>query len=235
MKKIGIVGGLGPESTIDYYRGIIDAFKPTYAKLGYPEIAIESVDLHVFTEDAQTGDWDRIAATLIERFEILHRGGAQFGAIASNTPHKVFNQVQAGTDLPLLSIVQAARDYTLKLGLKRVCLLGTGFTMKSDFYQRAFLEAGIDVIVPDPQEIEYIQDKIFSEVEFGIIKEETKSRFLSIIDRIESQHHVAGLILGCTELPMLLKAQDISLQYIDTTAVHISAIVEYCRQEAQDV
>jgi aspartate racemase len=231
MKKIGIVGGLGPESTIDYYRGIIEAFTPTYKELGYPEIVIESMDLRLFTEDAEKSAWDRIAASMAERCESLRSCGAQFGAIASNTPHKVFDRIRAGTALPLLSIVEAARDHAQQLGVGRVCLLGTGFTMKSDFFQRTFQERDITVVVPNAEEIEYIQNKIYSEVEFGIIKEETKSRFLAIIDRITDEHRVEGVVLGCTELPMLLKAEDFNLHYIDTTAVHIAAIVDRCRRE----
>ena len=231
MKKIGIVGGLGPESTVDYYRGIIDAFKPTYATLGFPEIAVESVDLRSFTEQALNGGWDWIAAMLVDRFEILRRGGADFGAIASNTPHRVFPQVQQGTALPLLSIVEAARDHALQLDASRLCLLGTGFTMKSDFYQNTFQAAGIEVFVPNQEEIEYIQEKIFSEIEFGIIKPETKAGFLRILKRIETEHEVEGVILGCTELPMLLKPEDFSLHYIDTTAIHIAAIVDRCKME----
>jgi aspartate racemase len=231
MKKIGIVGGLGPESTLDYYRGIIDAFKPTYETLGFPEIAVESVDLRSFTEQAQGGEWDRIAAMLIDRFEILRRGGADFGAIASNTPHRVFDQVQKGTTLPLISIVEATRDHALQLGAAKLCLLGTGFTMRSDFFQRTFRKADIEVVVPNQEEIEYIQDKIFSEIEFGIIKEDTKAGFLRILWRIETEQQIKGVILGCTELPMLLKPGDFSLHYIDTTAIHIAAIVERCKTE----
>jgi aspartate racemase len=231
MRKIGIVGGLGPESTIDYYRGIIEAFKPSYETLGFPEITIESVDLRFFTAQARAGHWDRIAAWLIDRFETLLRGGAQLGAIASNTPHRVFDQVQRGTKLPLISIVTAARSHARKLGVSNLCLLGTRFTMESDFYQRSFREAGISVIVPNGREIDYIQEKIFAEVEFGTIKEETRKGFLAIVGRIREEHRIEGVILGCTELPLLLKAEHIRGHYIDTTAIHIAAIVEGCRED----
>jgi aspartate racemase len=230
MKKIGILGGLGPESTIDYYKGIIDAFTPTYETLGFPEIAVESVDLRLFTELARGGEWDKIAEMLIDRCEILRRGGADFGAIASNTPHRVFPRVQQETALPLLSIVEATRDHVMRLSAEKVCLLGTAFTMQSDFYQSSLGPAGIEVVVPTRREIEYIQDKLFTEIEFGIIKAETKAGFLRIINRIARQERVEGVILGCTELPMLLKPEDFSLRYIDTTAIHIAAIVQRCRE-----
>jgi aspartate racemase len=230
MKKIGIVGGLGPESTLDYYRGIIEAFKPTYNQLGYPEIGIESVDLHSMIADAQAGAWDKIASMISDRFEILRRGGAELGAIASNTPHKVFDQVQQKTALPLLSIVEAAREHALHLGVKRLCLLGTKFTMESDFYQKAFHEAGLRVVVPNAEEIDYIQEKLFSEIEFGVINGRTRERFVSIIDRIAADRKIEAVILGCTELPLLLKPEDIGPQYIDTTAIHIAKIVERCQE-----
>jgi len=231
MKKIGIVGGLGPESTVAYYRGIIEAFKPTYEQRGYPEIGIESVDLRSMVADAQEGAWDRIAAMISNRFEILRRGGAELGAIASNTPHKVFDQVQQSTSLPLLSIVDAARDHAVQLGVKTLCLVGTKFTMESDFYQNAFHQTGLRAVVPNPEEIDYIQEKLFSEIEFGVIKDSTRDRFISIIDRIEGEQKIEGVILGCTELPLLLKPEDIKLHYIDTTAIHIAAIVERSREE----
>lgn len=231
MKKIGIVGGLGPESTVDYYRGIIEAFKPTYDQLGYPEIGIESLDLRSFMVDAQEGTWDKIASMISNRFEILRRGGAELGAIASNTPHKVFDQIQKGTSLPLLSIVEATRDYAVQLGAKKLGLLGTKSTMESDFYQKAFHDAGIRVVVPKLEEIDYIQEKLFSEIEFGIIKDDTKDRFVSIIDRIAADQKIEAVILGCTELPLLLKPEDISPHYIDTTAIHIAKIVKRCREK----
>jgi aspartate racemase len=231
MKKIGIVGGLGPESTVDYYRGIIEAFKPTYDQLGYPEIGIESVDLRSFMVDAREGTWDKIASMISNRFEILRRGGAELGAIASNTPHKVFDQIQKGTSLPLLSIVEATRDYAVQLGAKKLGLLGTKSTMESDFYQKAFHGAGLRVVVPNPEEIDYIQEKLFSEIEFGVIKASTKERFVSIIDRIAADQNIEAVILGCTELPLLLKPEDIKPQYIDTTAIHIAKIVERCRDK----
>ena len=231
MKKIGLIGGLGPESTLEYYRGIIEAFRPTYEQHGFPEIVIESVNLRSFTEQAESGEWDAIAAALTDRLEVLRKAGAHFGAICSNTPHRVFEQVQQATRLPLVSIVEAARDHILRLGISRLCLLGTRFTMQSDFFKRALEPAAIRVVVPAVSEIEYIQEKIFSEIEFGIIKPATKARFLSIIQRLEHEQQIQGVILGCTELPMLLKPEDMHLHYVDTTAIHIAAIVTRCRRD----
>ena len=129
MKKIGIVGGLGPESTLDYYKGIIDAFKPDYEKNGYPEICIESVDLRTFVTYAEYNQWENVTDALAEKFENLRKNGCDFGVIASNTPHMVFNQITDRTSLPLISIVETSCEYAHQLGLKKLCLLGTRFTM----------------------------------------------------------------------------------------------------------
>ena len=136
MKKIGIIGGLGPESTVDYYKGIINACKPNYETHGYPEIILESVDLRTFMNFANNGEWQTIANYLAQKCELLRKSGADFGAIASNTPHKVFPSIQNKTSLPLISIVEATCDYAKKLELSTLCLLGTKFTMESDFFQK---------------------------------------------------------------------------------------------------
>jgi aspartate racemase len=229
MKKVGIVGGLGPESTFEYYRGIIDAFKPTFKDHGYPEIAIESINLKTFMYHVEKSAWDTIAAFIASKFEALRTGGADFGVIASNTPHRVFDAIQAQTFLPLLSIVDATLNYSKMRNLSNLCLLGTKATMGADFYQHVFETEKIRLVVPHEDEQNYIQEKIFSEVEFGIVKEETKKNFLAIIDRIVESEKVEGVILGCTELPLLIKAEDVPVQYIDTTRIHIANIVDICR------
>jgi aspartate racemase len=143
----------------------------------------------------------------------------------------VFDQIQQGTGLPLISIVDATRQHAVQLGVGKLGLLGTKFTMESDFYPRAFNEARIELAVPGPEEIDYIQEKLFTEIEFGIIKESTKKGLLSIIDKMEGDERIEGVILGCTELPLILKPDDLRLHHIDTTAIHIARIVERCRDE----
>jgi aspartate racemase len=230
MKKVGIVGGLGPESTLEYYRGIIDAFKPTFSLYGFPEIAIESIDMRSFMHHIEKSGWDTIAAFIASKFEALRVSGADFGVIASNTPHKVFDAIQAQTFLPLLSIVDATLNYSKKRDYRKLCLLGTKVTMGEDFFRYIFEKENIKLVVPDAKEQDYIQQKLFSEIEFGIINEETKKQFLAIIERIVEQENVEGVILGCTELPLIIKSDDIKVQYIDTTQIHIASIVDLCRQ-----
>lgn len=226
MKKIGIVGGIGPESTLDYYKGIIDAFKPTYEESsGYPEIAIESLNIKEMTAYVNAGEWTKLAKLIAGRFEILRSGGSEMGAIASNTPHRVFEEIQAETQLPLISIVEKTAEFAQNAGLKTCILLGTRFTMESDFYPKMFEKHGIHVVVPDPDAQAYINQKLFDEIEFGIIKEETKKGFLDIVEILQKKYEADGVIMGCTELPMILSPEDVSCFYLNTTSIHIQAIV----------
>ncbi len=229
MKKIGIIGGLGPESTLIYYKGIIDAFTPTYTQSGYPEISLESMDLRSIVNMMQAGTWDDIANAVAKHCEILVQGGADIGAIASNSPHKVFAKIQSMTALPLINIVDAVCAYSADKGLKRLGLLGTQSTMSSDFYQRVFDQRNIQLVSPTPEEQTYIQEKLDTEIEFGTLTVETKSGLLSIIHHLYQDHQIDGVIMGCTELPLIIKPEDINLHYVNSTDIHISAIVAQCQ------
>jgi aspartate racemase len=230
MKKIGIIGGLGPESTLVYYRGIIDAFHPTYSETGYPEIILESVNLRDAMTWAANNEWHKLVDLLSACFHNMELAGADFGAIASNTPHIVFAEIQSNTKLPLLSIVAVTRACAQKHGLKKMLLLGTGFTMASDFYQREFEPHGIEMIVPHEEEREFIHKIIFSELELGIVKESTRAQILSIINSHKSTG-IDGVILACTELPLSIKQSDLDLVCLDTGKIHIDAIAERCLQD----
>lgn len=229
MKKIGIIGGLGPESTLIYYKGIINAFTPTYSQTGYPEISIESMDLKSIVHMMQTGAWDDLADAVAKHCAVLEKGGAEFGAIASNSPHKVFAEIQSMTALPLINIVEAVCDYSAKNGLKRLGLMGTQSTMSSNFYQHVFGQRDIQLVCPLPEEQRYIQHKLDTEIEFGVFKEDTKTGLLSIIGNLHHKHRLDGVIMGCTELPLVIKPEDIDLHYVNSTDIHISAIVAKCR------
>lgn len=232
MKKIGVVGGLGPESTVEYYAGIIDAFKQSYSISGFPEIIIDSVNLKDFTKLAELDKWDEIAVKLARIFEQLRSAGADFGIMASNTPHRVFNEISNSTNLPLISIVDVTLKHVKSIGIRKLCLLGTKFTMSSRFYQDTFIKGGIELITPNESEQNYLQEKIFSELQIGLIKQETKQEFLRIIKRIESSENTEGVIMACTELPLILKKEDVSQAYIDPTQIHINSIVELCKETA---
>lgn len=227
MKKIGIIGGLGPESTLDYYRGIINAFHLNYDENGYPEIVIESVNLKDAMTWAARDEWDKVIDLLSDCFNKMKYAGAEFGAIASNTPHKVFEEIQAKTELPLISIVTATRQYAQSLDLKNLLLLGTGFTMRSSFYQKELERYGIKIVVPNREHQDYIHEKIFSELERGIVKDSTKMEFLGILH----SHKTDGVILACTEFPMIIKQEDVAVPCLDTAHIHINSIVNFCLRD----
>lgn len=229
MQRIGIIGGLGPESTLDYYRLIIDAFKQAGGGFNYPEVIIHSLDLGRFMHLVEEDRWPEIAEWLAATAESLARAGADFAAIASNTPHLVFDEVQARSPLPLVSIVQAALDQARSRGFSRPGLLGTRLTMGSDLYQRAFGPAGLKIAVPLPDDQELIHQRLFSEIELGIIKDSTRQELLAVIDRMITDQQVDSVILGCTELPLILDMPEHGVPLLDTTKIHVKAIVARCR------
>jgi aspartate racemase len=228
MKTIGIIGGIGPESTVDYYKQIIAAFQKKGAGLTYPEIIIYSADLSELLAIIASRQWERMTDWLVARVKALHRAGAEFGAIASNTPHAVFDAVQARSPIALVSIVRATCDAAQHKGLKRPGLLGTQFTMAADFYPRAFAQAGMQLIVPDAQAQGLIQQRLFAEIELGIIKESTRQEFVAIVETMVQTHAIDSLILGCTELPLILDQSHFGIPVLNTTAIHAQRIVRYC-------
>jgi aspartate racemase len=229
MKKIGLVGGLGPESTLDYYRNIIAAFRETYDRTGFPEMVIDSLDLRNFTALVEAGKWESIIQLISIRCEILRRCGAEIGAMASNTPHAVFDAIQAKTDLPLVSIVTATCDHARTLNVRSLCLLGTRFTMTSDYYQDEFDKYGIRLTTPEPEEIARIQHILFGEIELGIIRDGSRKELLAVIERIRKAAGVEGVILGCTELPLILSQENMKIHCINPSRIHVDALVREAR------
>ncbi len=225
MKKIGIIGGLSPESTISYYDGIIDAFRKNYRLSGYPEIVIESLNLKLFSDLARDNEWKRITTGIAERCENLRMAGAEFGAIASNTPHKVFKQIQENTALPLISIVEATKEFAIESQYKKLILLGTQFTMSSTFFQDSFRKDSIELITPDKEQQHFIHEKIFTEMVVGSFLPDTKKDILDIVEKIKSTYDCEGVILACTELPLLISKEDLNIARIDPASIHINSIV----------
>jgi aspartate racemase len=231
MKKIGIIGGIGPESTLDYYRGIIDAFREHSGGMSSPDIIIYSADLAELVRILETKDLGRLAEWLLERIEALERAGAEFAAIASNTPHVVFDEVARRSPLPLLSIVEATCAKAESLGVRRPGLMGTRFTMQADFFQGVFSGKGMVMAVPSPEEQEFIHEKLFSEIELGIIKVETREALLAIVKNMIERDGIDSLIMGCTELPLILPGEAYGIPFLNTTAIHVESIVRRCLGE----
>jgi len=180
-------------------------------------------------DHVEKSGWEGVGTFIAKKFEALRLAGADFGAMACNTTHIVFDAIQSQTFLPLQSIVDPTLNHARQNNFKKLCLLGTRTTMDSGLFQNVFTKEGIELVVPEEKEKDYIQEKLFSEIEFGIIKEETKANFLAIIDRITKEDRVEGVILACTELPLVIKPDDINVAHIDTTRIHIASIVDICR------
>ncbi len=228
MKKIGIIGGIGPESTLDYYRLITGAFHEKQAESGYPEIIIYSANLAELMELVNGQRWDDLTAWLLDKVTALQRAGADFAAIGSNTPHIVFGEVSSRAALPLLSIVEATCRKAQRLGLKKLGLMGTSLTMEADFYIKPFTEGRMEVFVPEQEERELIHQRLFSEIELGIIKDSTRQELLAIVKNMIDRHGIDAVILGCTELPLILDRDAFGIPFLNTTAIHAESIVNYC-------
>lgn len=227
MKTIGIIGGIGPESTADYYKRIIDAFR-IEKSLASPEIIIYSINLQEVLDLVSGQQWSRLVYLLVQKVRALHRAGADFAVISANTAHSVFDEVQAKSPIPLISIVTATRDKAVELGLKKVGLLGTRFTMQRNFFEPPFAAGGVAVVVPPAVDQEYIHDKLMNEIERGILTDETRNGLLTVIERMVASDCIDGVILGCTELPLILEKDEFGIPFLNTTAIHVESIVGSC-------
>lgn len=226
MKTLGIIGGIGPESTIDYYRRIVALYRKLNQDGSYPAIIINSIDMKEMLDFIEANELARLTDYLLREVQKLAKAGADLGLLASNSPHIVFDELSSQSPIPLLSIVEAACRATKKLGLKRVGLLGTRFSMQGRFYPDVFSREGITVITPEMEEQVYIHDKYMNELVNGVILSETRERLLTIVERLKAQEVIEGLILGGTELPLILREESYrGLPFLDTTKIHVERAV----------
>lgn len=229
MKRIGIIGGLGPEATVDYYKEIINAFKNGNGDLNYPEIIVYSVNMSEFIGLMRLRKYELATIYLSERIESLKMAGADFAVLSANTPHQLFDQLSEKSTIPLISIVEATCVEAKTRGLKRAGLFGTEFTMEASFFPNVFRKQGIDVIMPDKQDKALINYKLFSEIELGIFKDETREILIGIIEKMVREQHIDSLILGCTEFPLILTGETYAgIAVLNTTKIHVESIVKYC-------
>jgi aspartate racemase len=227
MRTPGMIGGLGPESTIDYYRSIIARYRARQPEGGYPHVIINSLDVDKGIAMLDGGRLGDLADYLAAGVELLVRAGANFGFIAANTPHLVFDELQRRSAIPLLSIVRATSDHAKALGLKKVGLFGTGFTMQASFYPEEFERAGIALVRPKEAEREFIHRKYIDELLKNQFLPETRTEILNIAQRMKNEDGIEALVLAGTELPLLLRdcaAPDI--EFLDTAVIHVEAIVD---------
>ena len=221
-----MIGGLGPESTLDYYQRIIALYRERIRDRHYPEFIIVSVDLRKGLDFMEAGDLSGMADFLLEAIGKLARAGADFGIISANTPHIVFDEVAVRSPIPLISIVEATCAAAKTQNLRRLALFGTRYTMQADFYPKVFKREGIELLVPDPADQDYIHEKYFSELVPGKFLPETRAGLLAIADRMKAKNDVDGVILAGTELPLILRDADHNgILFLDTTKIHCEAAV----------
>jgi aspartate racemase len=226
MRILGLIGGVGPESTVDYYRQLVSGFRE---KTGgtYPPVIINSVDLKRLLDWMAESRLDLVAEYLALEIQKLERAGADFAAIASNTPHIVFDELQRRTKLPLISIVEATARRVQQLGMTRVGLFGTRYTMQARFYPDTFARHGLALVLPDTNEQAFIHEKYLGELLNDQFLPETRAEMLLIAGRLQKEHNIEGLILGGTELPLLLRDEQYNgLQMLDTTKIHVAALID---------
>lgn len=226
MKKLGLVGGMGPESTIPYYHDIVYGVQQRLGKDCFPNLTVESVNVFDVLRLCGERKYDELTDYLLRAIRNLAQSGADFAALSANTPHIVFDRLEALSPIPLMSIIESTCREAEKRNLKKIGLMGTIFTMTEDFFKRPFLRRGMAIVVPTDAEMAYVHQKISSELEHGIVKEETLDRFQSILTRMQAEEQIEAIVLGCTELPLLLNDQVTPVPCLDTMKIHIQDIID---------
>src|SRR5438128_3181163 len=226
MKTLGMIGGVGPESTIEYYKNIIALYLERKSDGHYQQFVINSIDLQKGIDFLEANDLAGMADFLLSEIEKLPRAGADFGIIAANTPHIVFDEVKAKSPIPFISIVEASCDYVKARSLKRLALFGTRYTMQADFYQKVFRREGIELITPETKDQDHIHEKYFAELVPGIFLPETRAGLLAVIDRMKSKIDIDGVLLAGTELALILRDPEHNgVPFLNTTVIHCEAAV----------
>lgn len=227
MKKLGLVGGISWVSTIDYYRFINEGINEKLGGLNFAECIIYSLNFNDFQRNNTNNNWDATFELLLNACKSLEKSGAEAIVLCANTAHAVSDKLEKEIQLPIIHVATATANKINEQGLKKVGLLGTKFTMEMDFYFKKLAENNIEAIVPFLQEErDFIQDTLKEELGRGIIKEQTKRAYLSIIEKL-IENGAEGIILGCTEIPMLISQEDVAVPVFDTTKIHSEAAVNF--------
>jgi aspartate racemase len=231
MKTIGMIGGMSWESSIEYYRIINQTVRARLGGLHSAKSIMVSVEFAEIEALQHQNQWDELATIMIDAARSLERGGADFVIICTNTMHKLYDDVQNAIDIPMLNIADATAARIKADGIDRVALLGTRFTMEEDFYKgRLKNRFGLDVIIPAKDEMEIVHGVIYDELCAGMIKPDSKQKYAAIIRRLISTG-ARGIILGCTEIGLLVKPEDSSVPLFDTAEIHAQAAVRYALTE----
>jgi aspartate racemase len=226
MKTIGLVGGMSWESTLEYYRIINETVKERLGGFHSAKLVLYSVDFAEVEPLQHRGEWDRAAALLGQALLSVEKAGADFALLCTNTMHKVFDEAQEGLHIPLIHIADVTGREIRARGMTRVGLLGTRFTMEQEFYKgKLTSDYGVDVLIPDEEERQAIHAILYNELCLGTVKDSSRDVFGEIIARLEGRG-AQGIVLGCTEIPLLVKQKDHRLPLFDTTDLHARAAVD---------
>ena len=226
LKTIGLIGGMSWESTVTYYKIINETVKEKLGGLHSAKCILYSVDFQEIEECQANGNWEKSGEILGEAAYNLEKAGADFIVICTNTMHKVVNQIKEKISIPILHIAEMTAEKILEKGLKNIALLGTKYTMEQDFYKSKLIEKGINVIIPDKNDIEIINEVIYVELCLGTINSDSKKKFLEIVDKLRSKG-AEGIILGCTEIGLLIKNEDTDVPLFDTAIIHAEQAAMY--------
>ena len=226
LKTIGLIGGMSWESTVIYYKIINETVKEKLGGLHSAKCILYSVDFQEIEECQANGNWKKSGEILGEAANNLEKAGADFIVICTNTMHKVINQIKEKISIPILHIAEMTAEKILEKGLKNIALLGTKYTMEQDFYKSKLIEKGINVIIPDKNDIEIINEVIYDELCLGTINSNSKKKFLEIVDKLRSKG-AEGIILGCTEIGLLIKNEDTDVPLFDTAVIHAEEAAIY--------
>lgn len=225
MKTVGIIGGLSAESSILYYQGINDGVRTALGGHHAGRVLLNSLNFGEFVAYKQQNDWASQEKLLCQAAIDLQNGGADFVILATNTMHKMADAIEASISIPFLHLADTTADEIIRQGVDNIILLGTRYTMEMDFYKGRLEQKGITPLIPNEQERTDIHNIIYDELCCGVVKEGSKKRFIEIIHRLEKQS-ASGVILGCTEIAMLIGENDVACNVFDTTAIHIQAALE---------
>ncbi len=226
MKKIGLVGGTGPESTLMYYKELNSRIDKLTGGKAMPDIVIDSVDFRRAWGYVETSDYGQLACYLAEKAENLKKSGAEVIGLTAVTMHVVIDDIISRTGLDLITIPKAVSSEALSRGYKKIGLLGTIFTMEKDYMKKDFIDSGIDVIVPGKEDRELVAKRILEELELGIVKESTLSEFQGIIKKMKDESGIEAVVLGCTELPLLLNNGNCPVPCLDSVEIHINELIK---------
>ena len=226
MKKIGLVGGTGPESTLMYYKILNTEIDRITGGAAMPDIAIESVNFTRAWNYVEEGKFDLLADYLYEKLDALDKGGSEVISLTAVTMHVVFDELQARFGKPIVSIPKAVCEEAVAKGIKKIGLLGTIFTMEKDYMKKDLREAGIEVFVPSEEDRKLVATRILEKNEKGIVKESTLKELQAVINRMKEENGIEGVILGCTELPLILNQDNCPVACFDAVEIHIRRLID---------